>query len=243
MISLILPVYNNLNSLNQTLNFFVTNQELLHISEIIVIDDGSRAKDRIKGIVKKYDNIIYVRNKMNQGKGATIQKGVFLAKHEFITFCDSDFPFTEKSITSFLNKLISGESDILIGNRYGEFLKENKTKISTLRLLLSKSFSFMSKSLLRIHSLDVQCGIKGFKADKAQIIFSNLVTNRFSFDTEVIFRGKYLKLEINQVAVRLKNQETTSIKIFKDGITMLLDLFKIRIFSIKKLGTIASSRS
>lgn len=58
--------------------------------EIIVVDDGSKEDPIVlKNYVQRYSNIQYVRQK-NAGPGAARNKGVTIAKGEFVFFCDSD---------------------------------------------------------------------------------------------------------------------------------------------------------
>ena len=68
--------------------------------EIIVIDDGST--DNTPEICGKFDKIIYFRQE-NKGVSMARQKGLELAKGEYITFIDSD----DTMKTDFLERMSS----------------------------------------------------------------------------------------------------------------------------------------
>lgn len=88
-VSVIVPVYNTSLYLSKCLNSLV-NQTLKDI-EIIVINDGStdNSLDIINEFKKDNKNIVII-NDSNHGQGFARNRGIALAKGEFITFVDSD---------------------------------------------------------------------------------------------------------------------------------------------------------
>ncbi len=88
-VSIIIPVYNTAEFLPQCLDS-VINQTLKEI-EIICVDDGST--DNSLEILKEYakkDERIIVITQTNQKQGAARNKGLKIAKGEYIQFVDSD---------------------------------------------------------------------------------------------------------------------------------------------------------
>lgn len=88
-ISIIIPIYNNEKYLKQCLDSAI-NQTLSDI-EIICIDDGS--SDNSLDILKNYaqlDNRINYLTQKNSGQSCARNKGLNIAKGEFIAFLDSD---------------------------------------------------------------------------------------------------------------------------------------------------------
>lgn len=84
-----MPVYNVENYLEDSLNS-VINQTLKDI-EIICINDGSTDKSlEILNSYAKKDNRILVISQKNNGQGFTRNKGMGIAKGEYIYFMDSD---------------------------------------------------------------------------------------------------------------------------------------------------------
>ena len=88
-VSVIIPVYNVEKYLRQCLDS-VVNQTLKDI-EIICVDDGST--DNSLAILEEYaanDDRFIILEQKNQGAGAARNKGLEVAKGEFVHFMDSD---------------------------------------------------------------------------------------------------------------------------------------------------------
>lgn len=88
-ISVIVPVYNVEKYLDQCLNHII-NQSFQDL-EIICINDGST--DGSPDILNKFakmDSRIQIINQENQGLGATRNRGISLAKGDYIYFMDGD---------------------------------------------------------------------------------------------------------------------------------------------------------
>lgn len=88
-VSVIIPVYNSQNYINECL-VSVINQSLTNI-EIICIDDGS-TDDSLNMLnqLKKKDNRVIVVSQENQGAALARNKGMAIARGEYIAFMDSD---------------------------------------------------------------------------------------------------------------------------------------------------------
>ena len=89
-LSVIIPLYNGEKYISTCLES-ILGQELDSI-EIIIIDNASMdtSIDIIEQYMKKYKNIILIRNKRNQGPGAARNIGITKALGKYITFVDCD---------------------------------------------------------------------------------------------------------------------------------------------------------
>lgn len=90
MISIIIPIYNQANHLDNCL--VSIKKQTYDNYEIIVVDDGS--SDHIKTIINKYRKIFGLKisyfEQENRGAGAARNRGAGIAKGEYIIFCDAD---------------------------------------------------------------------------------------------------------------------------------------------------------
>ena len=89
LISVIIPIYNCQEYLEQCLNS-VTNQTYTNL-EIILIDDGST--DGSNAICRKFalqDERIFLKECSNGGVSAARNQGLKIAKGEYIGFIDGD---------------------------------------------------------------------------------------------------------------------------------------------------------
>ena len=88
-VSVIIPVYNTEKYLEECLKSVIN--QTLKVIEIICIDDGST--DNSPDILKEYsekDGRIRIYSQTNKGQGAARNRGIDLAKGEYVYFIDSD---------------------------------------------------------------------------------------------------------------------------------------------------------
>ena len=109
-VSLIIPVYNGEQYLERCINSAI-KQTYKNI-EIICINDGST--DRSVEILKKYNNSLIIIDSKNQGVSATRNKGIEIAKGEYIAFLDCDDYLDEKCIENLVDLMEKQKSDIVI---------------------------------------------------------------------------------------------------------------------------------
>ena len=124
-VSVILPVYNTEKYLRECLDS-VVNQTLKDI-EIICVNDGST--DNSLAILNEYaqkDNRITIISQKNKGAGATRNKGLKIAKGEYLYFLDSDDFLTISGLEKLYNKSIETDCDICVclNNKYNSETKQ-----------------------------------------------------------------------------------------------------------------------
>ena len=88
MVSVIIPVYNCANFISQALDSVLRQDVAL---EIIVINDCSVDNlDQVIDKYREYPHIRYLKNETNLGAAKTRNRGVSLARGEYIAFLDAD---------------------------------------------------------------------------------------------------------------------------------------------------------
>ncbi|MEY2426331.1 MAG: hypothetical protein QOI61_1903, partial [Actinomycetota bacterium] len=78
---------------------------------------------------------------------------------------------------------------------------------------------------------DTQCGLKAFRSDAAQAIFSVARIDRFAFDIEVFHLVERQRLALLEVPVTLRNSEMTTVRAGLDSLRVLVDMLRIRRFA------------
>ena len=127
LISIVIPIYNVEKYLKRCVDS-VINQTYKNI-EIIVVNDGSN--DHTQEICEKIcqeDTRVILINKKNGGVSSARNKGIDLAKGEYISFCDSD-DYVDQSIFEKLLKLIK-ENDADISMCNIEYIGQNGETIN-----------------------------------------------------------------------------------------------------------------
>jgi glycosyltransferase involved in cell wall biosynthesis len=115
-LSIIIPYYNGERWISKCLNSLLhqdlTNDEY----EIIIVDDGSTDNTQIvKDFVLSYKNIYYFRQE-NKGISAARNKGLTIAKGDYVFFCDCDDYVTENVLGRLYNIAISYDLNVLFFN-------------------------------------------------------------------------------------------------------------------------------
>jgi glycosyltransferase involved in cell wall biosynthesis len=127
LISIIIPLFNRFGYTNRSIES-VINQKY-KFWELIIIDDCSNEEFVLVKKYKDLDNIFLLRNNENLGSGLSRQRGLNLAKGEYVAFLDSDDFYHEdfllKMVDAFSSKDIIGvycfsqfTSDSMIKSEY-----------------------------------------------------------------------------------------------------------------------------
>jgi dolichyl-phosphate beta-glucosyltransferase len=226
-ISVIIPCYNSASALAKNLPYLIDNLELTKKTfEIIIVDDGSNDEEKLKEIIKK-NQLIYLANKQNFGKGEALRKGFNAAKGDIQIFTDPDIPYTFEAFRQIIQHLSSHEADLVIGNR----LAHNSVyyhKIGLIRRWGSRFMSFFLGTLVTSGYYDTQCGIKGFTKQAAEKIFDWTSIKRFAIDTEIIYLALKFRYSIKKIPVQLRSSDGNTVKVLSDGIRFIKDLYHIK---------------
>lgn len=111
--SIIVPVYNVENYLNECLNSILC--QTYSDYEIICVDDSStdNSYEILCEYAKKYEKIKVINNVINGGLSYSRNKGMEIASGEYIWFIDSDDYIVEDALGIIANKLRENPVDIL----------------------------------------------------------------------------------------------------------------------------------
>ena len=205
-IDLILPCYNPHSGWERSVvaHFKDLQERNNHVLfHLYIATDGS---------VKGYDDstINYLKTELpginivhyteNRGKGYALRYAVSRCTSEYIIYTDYDFPYTDKSVDSVIQKLLEG-FDVVVAER-DRIYQEN---LPLFRKFLSYSSHKLNKYILRLKIKDTQGGLKGFNK-KGKSIFLETTIKSFLFDTEFIYKATHTK----EVSISTVNALTKS---------------------------------
>ena len=229
-LSLLIPVYNAQKFILKTLNQLTEwKKNLSYTVQIIIINDGS--KDSTKQIIEQYisynkSSIELITYPLNSGKGYAVKKGMLAASGKYRIFTDADIPFGFQSIDNILYYLDFKEFDVCVGNRKmpnSEYL----LKVNPLRKLASVLFTMIISRYVVTGINDTQCGLKGFREDVANQLFSTLQTKGFAFDVEILYLSYKYNYDIKRVPVTFVGNSFSTIRLSKHSLEMFWDVFRL----------------
>ena len=224
-LSLILPCFNAKAVLQQQLPVVLSFLENNFTSyEVILVDDGSEANEAIAVLAKQY-KCKCVTLPQNMGKGAALRNGFIAAVGKVQVFLDADIPFELDVLLQIFQLIDKGQADVAIGDRTAAE-SVYYLQVSWLRKVGSFFISGIAKRLLRNNITDTQCGVKGFSAAAAAQLFPASIINGFGIDVELLYLASGQGMAIKKVPVKLRASNPSSVKIIRDGMRLIFDIFK-----------------
>jgi len=161
-ISVVIPLYNEEDSLIELHEKIISNLENLLIDyEIIFIDDGSidSSWSVIKNLCSSSKKTKGVQFLTNYGKSMALSEGFKLAKGKIVITMDADLQDDPKEIIPLYKMINENNYDIVSGwkkKRYDSLIFKN---------FPSKLFNFAARLSSGISLNDFNCGIKAYKSD------------------------------------------------------------------------------
>lgn len=227
--SVVIPAYNEENRLAAHLREIIAYFDRRGESyEVIVVDDGSQ--DGTGSVVERFrartPSVRLITLPENRGKGCAVRTGMLAARGTLRLFTDADgsTPVTE---IERLEAAVTAGADIAVGSRT---VRDPTRTVQTraFRKLSGAIFNLAVRRLGVAGITDTQCGFKLFRAPVARALFSALQCDGFSFDVELLFLGQRWKYRIVEVPVHWTDRAGSKVRVVRDGLRMLRDVWKIR---------------
>jgi dolichyl-phosphate beta-glucosyltransferase len=195
--------------------------------EVVVVDDGSTDATADVALEAGADQVVVLPE--NRGKGAAIRAGVAAARGRTIAFTDADLAYSPDQLLRVISEVEVGW-DVAIGSRRHPET-ERVDGAGVLRDLGSRGVNLLATAVLLSHPHDTQCGLKAFRADVAKQVFGLGRVDRFAFDIEVLHLVERYGWTVTEVPVQLRMGERTTVRLARDTLRLLRDLWRIRHWS------------
>lgn len=224
-LSIILPCYKGASLAARSVEELCTFLPRTGLSwEVIVVDDGG---GDFTGHEWTDPRVSLIKLPVNQGKGAAVRAGVLGAKGAVRIFTDVDIPYGPESFLVMAHYIMEKGFHVVIGDRHLPG-SSYAAELTQGRQLASSVFSFFIGRFVTGGFFDTQCGLKAFRGDVAAELFRISQVERFAFDVELVYLSLKYKLDIKRIPVRLRANETSSVRLFRDSTNMICDVFAIK---------------
>ncbi|NIA22616.1 MAG: glycosyltransferase [Proteobacteria bacterium] len=171
---------------------------------ILVVDDGS--SDKTYDIAME-EKVKVLKHRLNMGKGAALKTGINYAYNtgfDYVAILDADDQHNPSDLNKLIEKMASGNYDIIIGKRI------NYRKMPFIREITNKVTSLIISLLCKNRVMDSQSGFRLFKTKL--VPFINLKTNRFEAESEMLIQAGRNGFHIGETPVStLYGSEKSSI--------------------------------
>ena len=158
-LSLVIPLYNEDESLNELCDWIVRVVEKMGISyEILLIDDGSTDQSwrEIRNLSVKYQNVVKgISFKRNYGKSAALNTGFKTCKGEVVITMDADLQDSPDESPALYELIRSGEYELVSGWKKKRYDPISKT-------LPTKLFNAVTRYISELPLHDFNCGLKAY---------------------------------------------------------------------------------
>lgn len=237
-VSYILPTYKAQAFIYNNLKLFSRYcAESEYRSEIIVVNDGSPDKtdEAIQKLLKEKKGnpvIKYINLPENRGKGFAVKKGFEASAGQFIVFTDCDLPYSFKNISDVVHTLVDRKANAAIASRMHKksvynIRSENLSYIYV-RHTSGRAYNLLINFFTRLNIEDTQAGLKGFDRETAELVFSKMTIEGFSFDIDLLMCARVNNKVISDVPIEFNyDSEMSTVSFIRQTFLMTLGLMKV----------------
>lgn len=229
-LSIVIPAYNEQKTIEELVRY-VQSVSFPVLYEIIIVEDASIDRTYEKGVVLRLKqkrgedgNVRLFRNRINQGKGFSVRKGVHRSRGDIIVIQDADTEYDPHDIPKLLEPILKGEVDVVYGSRF--LTAWYPLRMSFPCWLANCVLTRLTNWFYGLHLTDMETCYKVFKADLVKNL--PLKANRFTFEPEITAILARKRIRILELPIRYQGRTTKEGKKIKarDFIFAVLTLFR-----------------
>lgn len=224
-VSIIVPVFNEINTLDEILEKIESAPFCGLEKEIILIDDMSTdgTREHLKDLEDKY-KVLY--HEKNMGKGAAIRTGMAHITGDIMVIQDADLEYDPVDYQDLVKLIIEDKADVVYGSRLTG-AKPSRSFMFT-HLLGNKLLTLTTNILYGATLTDMETCYKAFRATFLDGI--EIKSDRFDFEPEITAKMLKKKARLYELPISYYGREYAEGKkiTWKDGIHAIIALLKFR---------------
>jgi glycosyltransferase involved in cell wall biosynthesis len=197
LLTIVIPAYNEESALPAHL------PEVISFCEergyrLIVVDDGST--DSTASILKgfeQHDCLTVITNKVQQGYGGAIKRGIAAAETDYIATIDADGQHLVDDVETLFKETLATDADMIVGRRTNIEAKD------WYRNLGKALIRGIAKLLMPLHIHDINSGMKIYNTALAQH-YSELCPDSMAFSDVITLTFINQKHRVLERAIRIR---------------------------------------
>lgn len=224
-VSIIIPVYNEINTLDIILEK-VENASFCNLEkEIILVDDMSTdgTREHLKNLESTY-KVFY--HEKNQGKGAAIRTGMAHITGDIMVIQDADLEYDPVDYEDLIKLIVDDKADVVYGSRLTG-AKPSRSFMFT-HLVGNKLLTFTTNILYGATLTDMETCYKAFRTSFLDGI--KIKSDRFDFEPEITAKVLKKKARLYELPISYYGREYAEGKkiTWKDGVHAIIALIRFR---------------
>jgi len=204
LVSLIIPVYNEIPTLAELLKRCVAVD---FPKQLVLVDDCSKDGSRefleelaqkgvalLGGTPRNHNEIKVLFQPHNQGKGAALRRGFAEATGDILIVQDADLEYDPRDIQKVIQPILDGEADVVFGSR---FTGTPRRVLYFWHTVVNNALTTLSNMTTGLNLTDMETCYKAFRAEVLRSV--TVEENRFGFEPEItakVARGNWRIYEV-----------------------------------------------
>lgn len=226
-LSILIPVYNEISSIDEVLEVILNLDFLKTISfEIICVDDCSTdgSGEHLKKINNKTLKVFF--QEKNMGKGAAINRAISEASGDIMIIQDADLEYDPQEYQSILQPLLDKKADVVYGSRY--LGGKPRRVLFFWHTFGNKFLTFVSNIFTNLNLTDMETCYKAFTKEAIKNI--RITSKRFGIEPELTAKFAKKKLKIIEVPISYfgRSYEEGKKIGWKDGFSAIFHIIKFK---------------
>ena len=194
-LSVIIPCYNEINTIEEVINKVKSTS--IKSKQIIIIDDFSTDGTREFLNSLKDESIKVVLQNRNQGKGAAIAKGINFASGDISIIQDADLEYDPNEYEKLIKPILLNKADVVFGSRFKG--AEPHRVVYFWHRVGNGFLTLLSNIMTDINLTDMETCYKAFRTEILKSI--NIREKRFGFEPEITAKVARKRYRIYEVGI------------------------------------------